>query len=86
MCFKVYKLYNKTAIKWREFQEGVHRIINKTIIASKFGRSYLLELSDKDDKTYNVYTPREVTDYLLLNSPKFMKVINNNGVNQAKFA
>ena len=80
------KLYNTPATRWKDFTEGVYKIVDKNIVVSKFGQSYLLELKDKDDNICKVYTPNEITEYLHKSNPKFIKVVNNNGVNQAQFA
>ena len=38
------KLYNTAAIKWKEFPVGIYRTNNKSVVASKFGQSYILKL------------------------------------------
>ena len=80
------KLYNNTAKKWKDFDEGVYKIVDKLSVMGKFGQNYILEVVDKHDNVSKVYTPKEITEYLHKNSPKFIKVVNNNGVNQAQFA
>ena len=79
------KVYNNATTKWKDFEEGVYKIEDKVLLTSKFGESYILELVDEQDNTTKVYTPKAVTKYLKDNNPKYIKVINKNGINQAQF-
>ena len=70
----------------KDFEEGAYKIVDKLSVVGNFGQSNVLEVADKHDNVSKVYTPKEITEYLHKSNPKFIKVVNNNGVNQAQFA
>ena len=78
------KQYNSTVTKWKDFEERIYELVEKTVVMEKFRQNYRLKGADEDDNTSKVYAPTATTELLNINNPKHMKAAQNKGVNEAQ--
>ena len=67
------KLYSYAAFKLKDFIERLYKMVDKLLVMSRFGQSYILEVVGEDDNMSEVYTAKAITEHLYKNSRKYTK-------------